>query len=256
VIDVSDGCGTEERVISTSKAEEGLPAEFIDRMRTSLSFRYAHMQSTRIPSKQTATQLKGRVKDREIAEDTVSRKSISFRRPSFAQMPVGGKDYGTAVHIFMQHADLSSCDTEHAVKSQLDRCVASNLLTTEQAEMIDPGRIVGFIKSSFGRRLQEHTNILREFKFSLFVDAKEYYPDVDNERILLQGVVDCAMIDPDGIAVVDYKTDRITEEMLPDMILRYKDQIRAYQYALERIYNLPVKEVYLYFFSIGKLISI
>ena len=64
------------------------------------------------------------------------------------------------------------------------------------------------------------------------------------------------MIDPDGITVIDFKTDRVDEKTLPAALDRYKEQVRAYAYALERIYDLPVKEAYLYFFRIGKLITI
>lgn len=256
LIQVSESYATEELAAEQSSPNNMLSPEFIDRIKEGLAFEYNHLQATKIPSKQTATQLKGRSKDHEIAENTRIETGLSFRRPSFAKSAHGGRDYGKAVHTFMQHAILSGCTTEDAVVQQIEKMVSSQMLSTEEGEMIDPGQIVMFARSSIGQRLLDHPNILREFKFSVLVDAKRYYPDVEGEQILLQGVVDCAMIDPDGITVIDFKTDRVDEKTLPAALDRYKEQVRVYAYALERIYDLPVKEAYLYFFRIGKLISI
>jgi len=108
-----------------------------------------------------------------------------------------------------------------------------------------------------GRELCEEENkILREFKFSLLVDAKQYFDDVADEKILLQGVVDCALIRDDGIVVVDFKTDRVTEDTVDLVADRYRLQVDTYAKALERIYGLPVKETYLYLFHVEKFIKV
>lgn len=231
-----------------------LPADLLARIKAGLAFSYAHKQATSIPSKQTATQLKGRAKDQEVAENTLSVRNVSFRRPSFALPVAGGKDYGTAFHVFMQYADFSACSSENSVMQQIKRLESANLLTPEQGEMVAARRVVEFFRSPMGVALSAHRNVLREFKFSVLVDAKKYYPDVKDEQILLQGVIDCAMIDEDGITVIDFKTDRVTEDTLPAVTQRYSQQVQAYKEALEKMYELPVKNACLYFFSIGKLV--
>ena len=254
MIRVTEGAAVEDIASRQEDTTSVLPSDLLTRMKTGLAFSYAHKLATTIPSKQTATQLKGRTKDQEIAENTRAVRNVSFRRPTFAQNVTGGKDYGTALHAFMQYADFSACSSEELVVRQIKHLESAQLLTHEQAEMVAPNRIVNFFSSPIGKALSAHRNVLREFKFSLLVDAQKYYPDVKDEQILLQGVIDCAMIDSDGITVVDFKTDRVTEDTLPDVTQRYSQQVQAYKEALQKMYDLPVKNACLYFFSIGKLV--
>ena len=72
----------------------------------------------------------------------------------------------------------------------------------------------------------------------------------------MQGVVDCAILDADGITVVDFKTDRVTEATLPEKLRQYRPQVLAYAGALERIYGKPVKESCLYFFALDRFVSL
>ena len=104
-----------------------------------------------------------------------------------------------------------------------------------------------------GVRLTAAENVLREFKFSVLTDACDYYEDVEGEKLLLQGVVDCAIVEEDGIVVIDFKTDRLRDGDPEPAVARYREQVQAYAKALSRIYEKPVKEAYLYFFSIEKL---
>jgi ATP-dependent helicase/nuclease subunit A len=76
------------------------------------------------------------------------------------------------------------------------------------------------------------------------------------EEILLQGVVDCALIEPDGITVIDFKTDRVTEETIGSVSDGYRPQILAYASAMERIFALPVKTAQLYFFSVNTFVKV
>ena len=122
--------------------------------------------------------------------------------------------------------------------------------------MADKESILTFFQTPLGKKLQTHPKVLREFKFSVLDGAEKYYPDAAGEQILLQGVVDCALIDTDGITVLDFKTDRVTEETLPAVCASYKPQVQIYAAALSRIYQLPVKAVYLYFFKLNRFIEV
>ncbi len=240
----------------STDGSEPLPDSLIEEMKAALSFVYPHQNSTKIPSKQTATQLKGRSKDYEITENAPQFHKASFRRPSFAKSVVTGKDYGTAVHTLLQYIDYGACNSIESVNSEISRLLAARLLSKDQVGLIDPQMLVAFFQSPVGQRLQKHSHIVREFKFSVLVDAKQYCPQVDDEKILLQGVVDCAMIDSDGITVIDFKTDRVTEDTIGIVASGYCAQVHAYKDALQRIYNLPVKKAMLYFFRAGKFIEL
>ena len=83
-------------------------------------------------------------------------------------------------------------------------------------------------------------------------DGENYGAGLSGEKILLQGVVDCALLEEDGITVVDFKTDKVTEATLPEKVEHYRPQVLAYASALERIYGKPVKQMLLYFFQLDR----
>lgn len=207
---------------------------------------YPHSKATQTPSKRTATQLKGRLKDSESAENTAR---IPWKGP-------GGADYGTAVHKVMQMLDFSKTDSVAVIRDQLAQMQDKGLLTAEMAKLIDTEAICRFFATDVGRRLITHPDVLREFKFSILVDAQQFDPDLAGEQILLQGVVDCAMVDDDGITVIDFKTDRVTEQTVDQVAQSYEQQVRAYADAMSRIYDKPVKQALLYFFRLDQFVDI
>lgn len=229
----------------------------ISRLRQALSFRYAHLSATQMPSKQTATQLKGRHKDQEIAEGTqIKPISLRWRKPTFADHAGDGRQYGTLLHGVLEHIRYDACNDAAGVHSELQRLVAEQYISAEQAGTIRIDSIVKFFNSHIGKKLQTAKNVQREFKFSILEDASRYYPDAQGEQILLQGVVDCALIEDDGITVIDFKTDRVTEQTIDHIAEGYRLQILAYADALERIYQLPVKSALLYFFSNDSFVQV
>ena len=235
-----------------------IPEHQFRRLEAHLSFVYPHQAAIVMPSKQTATQLKGRNKDDEAAENTVLRKSLqrNWRKPSFGITHGQGKDYGNAVHRVMQYIRYESCSSVAGVEQEIDRLLRRGFLSSEQAKSVSAEGIFKFFGSELGEKLRSGGNVLREFKFSILDDADRYGDGLVDEKVLLQGVVDCALIEDDGITVVDFKTDYVTEESLDTVLRRYKSQIDAYALALSRIYQLPVKAKYLYLFHLDQFISV
>jgi len=52
--------------------------------------------------------------------------------------------------------------------------------------------------------------------------------DLDGEKVLLQGVVDCALLEEDGITILDFKTDYVTEETIEVVADHYRPQVQTY----------------------------
>ena len=227
-------------------------------LREALEFRYGHGAATMAPSKQTATQRKGRMKDQEAAENTQEPKPItrSWRRPSFRSGQLQGKAYGSAVHGVLQHIRYENCSTLAGVRGEISRLTEAGLITREQGEMVNCQSIARFFESEIGRKLLRGGEYLREFKFSILDDGSHYGPGLEGEQVLLQGVVDLALLEEDGITVVDFKTDFVTAENLPGLIERYRPQVETYAGALERIYGRPIKAAYLYFFQVNRFAAI
>ena len=233
---------------------EAMPADAPMLLRQSLSFRYGHEEATHAPSKQTATQRKGREKDAEAAENTQEPKVIhrSWRRPAFGEAEAGGAEFGNAMHACLQFIRYDACDSVEGVLREVERLVKAGLLTEEQGQLVDHRQIAAFFSSDLGKKLRCGGEVLREFKFSILDDGENYGAGLSGEKILLQGVVDCALLEEDGITVVDFKTDKVTEATLPEKVEHYRPQVLAYASALERIYGKPVKQMLLYFFQLDR----
>ena len=233
------------------------PAESVARLEKGLAFRYDHLPATQAPSKQTATGRKGRTRDEEVQENTPAQhRNQPWRKPTFREAARGGTAYGNAIHAAMQFIRYESCTDEAAVSAEVKRMVASGLLTAEQGSMVNPKQIAAFFASPIGAKLRGGTPYIREFKFSILDEGDKYGDGLEGEQVLLQGVVDCALMEEDGITVVDFKTDRVTEETLPQTLRRYRLQLDTYADALARIYEMPVKGKFLYFFHLNQLVAI
>ena len=227
----------------------------IEQLREMLGFRYAHDMATRTPSKQTATSLKGRFKDDEVAENAEEKIIHRLWRTPRVMSTSAGKEYGNAIHAVMQYIDYSACENESAVAEEIHRMVQQNFISSEQGQMVDVAAIAKFFATDIGCQLRKGT-IVREFKFSILQDASTHDEALKEEKVLLQGVVDCALIEEDGLTIIDYKTDHVSEESLPQKIQQYTTQVHTYAQALQRIYHKPVKRSMLYFFSLNRFVEV
>ena len=232
-----------------------LPQGTVELLRQQLSYRYPHEAATVTPSKQTATQLKGRDKDEEVKDNAApAPKQRTWRRFDTGGLRKG-TDYGVAMHTLMQYVRFDACATLEGLEGEIDRLTAARVIPADLSPRLDRTAILAFFRTDLGRKLMTGKYI-REFKFSILEDAVGYGEGLTGEQILLQGVVDCALVEKDGITVVDFKTDYVTDATLPEVLARYRPQVDTYSRALERIYEMPVKGTCLYFFHLKKLIAV
>ncbi len=224
-----------------------------------LSYQYPFLAATSFPSKQTATQLKGRMKDQEAAENAAEPKPMIryWRQPSFAKTQEDAPlALGNAVHAVMQHIRFDACSDLQSVRQEICRMAEEERISRTCAEAVDPNVIWNFCQSDMGQRLRNAENVLREFKFSILEDGAQFDPQLKDDKILLQGVVDCAIIDDDGIIVLDFKTDRVTDDTLMQAADRYRMQVTAYANALSKIYGKKIISAQLYFFRLNRFVSV
>lgn len=257
-IEVVKAAKTEAITVETTAEEKHLPAATVQRLRQTLAFQYGHMAATMAPSKMTATQRKGRFKDQEAAENTDESRVIhrNWRKPTFLSADVQGKTYGSAIHAVMQYIRYENCLDEGHVDAEIKRLVEQRFITEEAASMADRRRIAAFFDTPVGHKLRSGVSYVREFKFSVLDDASRYGDGLESEKVLLQGVVDCAMIEEDGITVIDFKTDFVTEETLSELVEHYCLQVQTYADAMARIYRKPVKAAMLYFFRLNRFVHV
>jgi len=233
----------------------GISQAELQLLRRNLQFAYPHPGAVQAPSKQTATQRKGRMKDQEAAENAAQQKPIhrTWRKPGFLDKQADGREIGNAIHAAMQYIRYEACTDQQGVEQEVQRLVAGRYITAQQGQLVDTQAVADFFSTDIGLRLRSGGELYREFKFSILDDAGNYVPGLQGEQVLLQGVVDCALIEPDGITVLDFKTDRVSEENLEALISHYATQVDTYAEAMCRIFGLPVKAKGLYFFRPRKL---
>ncbi len=242
----------------SEKQAKVLPSEITDELQKRLSFRYAHSAATSAPSKQTATQRKGRIKDTEVSENAQKppMDPQNWRSPSFISAKTNPADFGNAMHAVMQYLRYECCVGEMSIREEVDRLVQENYITYQQGQIVDCARIAAFFSTQIGKKLRTHPDVVREFKFSVLDDGENFSDELRGEKILLQGVVDCAMIDDEGITVIDFKTDYVTDATLADKLEQYRPQVKAYADAMQRIYQKPIKEALLYFFRVDQFVTV
>ena len=160
------------------------------------------------------------------------------------------------MHAAMQYIRYEACGSEAETAQEIQRLVQLGLLSKEQGQLVRCDQIAAFFATDIDKKLYTGANCLREFKFSILDDGSQYGDGLHGEQVLLQGVVDCAILDEDGIVVLDFKTDHVTEQTLGETVAHYRSQVNAYADALHRIYEMPIKAKYLYFFRFGGFVSL
>ena len=225
-----------------------------------LRWTYPHEAEVAIPSKLTATQLKGRALDEEAAEEAPRpARSLSFGRPRFAaeEMGLTAAQQGTALHQVLQYIDFEKAETVEGVQAEIARLVEGQYITPQQGEVVDPAPIAAFFRSDLGQELLSSVSLRREFKFSILEPASRYYPQAgEGEQVLFQGVVDCYYETLEGITVVDFKTDRVTKRTVAERAEHYRPQLEAYSRALAEITGKQVIRRVLWFFALNQSVDL
>ena len=72
--------------------------------------------------------------------------------------------------------------------------------------------------------------------------------------MIVQGMIDCAFLDGGEWILLDYKTDRITDEQA--FVEEYRPQLEWYAVALRELTGRHVKESWLYSLSVDKAIRV
>jgi ATP-dependent helicase/nuclease subunit A len=238
------------------------------------AWRYPFAAATRLVAKATVGELAERVAgepdgDEEPAEPTDEpsaaggrRPAAGFDRPRFA----AGHDptpweVGSAAHLALRHLDLRGPCDQGAVSACLLALQDREMLEPNAARAVDTAALAAFLRSPLGVRLRRAAaagTLRREVPFSLRIDARDAAgadglgARAAGEWTLVQGVVDALALEPDGIVVVDFKTDHVAGEAgVAPLLARYGAQVGLYARAASGAYGRPVREAWLAFLAAG-----
>ena len=189
--------------------------------------------------------------------------------PNFAKdtMEVSGAARGSAYHRLLELFDYAEwkkackeagCTHMDYMKKSMGQFVESGRITQEEINLLDKRKLNVFLHSPIAGRMAEaesRGDLYKEQPFVLGIEASrlsEEFPD--EEKVLIQGIIDVYFIEDGEIVLLDYKTDAVkTGEELKK---RYQTQIDYYTEALEKITGLKVKEKILYSFALGEEIAL
>ncbi|MCC8079117.1 MAG: helicase-exonuclease AddAB subunit AddA [Oscillospiraceae bacterium] len=220
-----------------------------------LDWRYPWAGSVSLPSKLTATELKNlrREDDDPEAERLLAPPPRPLRLPTADAAPrLTAAERGTATHTLLQYIDFAKVGSAEDVSAEILRLEAEGLLTPDEAAVVDAAAVARLFASPEGRRILAAEEVHREFRFTLLTPAAAYFASTSaDDDILLQGIVDCWIVEKGQITVIDYKTDRIPASAVPERAREYAEQLAAYARALERITSLPVVSRLLCFLTPG-----
>ena len=134
----------------------------------------------------------------------------------------------------------------------MEVCRQKGLLCKEYQNIVKAERIVGFLKSNCAKRMGEAAKIGMLFKerpFVMQIPANRLGDEFpEEERVLIQGIIDVYFKEGDEIVVLDYKTDRV--RTCEELVKRYKTQLDYYGDALEKLTGMKVKEKIIYSFAL------
>ena len=239
---------------SAPKEEEAAPQQpqapdpaFLAELREKLAWEYPFLPLTKLVSKRAASEVDRRFVDREY---------FASSRPAFLN---GGKltaaQKGTATHTFMQFADYENARTD--VDAEIDRLCQSGRITPDEAAAINRKAVRRFFESDLAKRMLQSELVMREKQFTVEVPVTRLYPEMEafaDEKVLIQGIADCAFLENGKLVVVDYKTDRLEYEA--QFTEKYAEQVRIYKEALEQCTPYEVSQTLLYSFYLSKEIVV
>ncbi len=241
-----------DSILNISTAEEEQKVFDVDKdvlkdISAKLSYEYPFASLSEIPIKYAASSMQ---KDDNL-------QYLASERPAFM-----GKDEltpaqrGSLMHRFMELCNMK--DAGENVEKELERLVHNEQFTKEEADAVDIKKLEKFFQSDMYKRICSADKFLKEQEFAMSIPATvaiENLPKIaSNEKVVVQGVIDGLIINGDRGEIIDYKTDKVSDEA--EIIKRYKEQMRIYKMAAEQCFLLREVQVTLYSFALSKEISV
>ena len=240
----------EQFILSKDIGQNSLKAEIVDeklksQIREKLQYQYRFADLTVLPTKLSVSEL----------TKSDAAKYYFRSRPAFVTGDLlSPAEIGNAVHKVMQFSDFKSL--KQSPEQEIKRLKEKKFISEAEYDVIDIQKIRCFFESYAAKKMDRSDKMFREFTFISGFDPSEItkkQKDYYNEKVMIQGVVDCICVAGGKATIIDYKTDRVDQmEILKN---RYEKQLRTYGIAVKEILGLDVEEHVIYSFHLGKDIS-
>ncbi len=223
-------------------------------LKQSLDWKYPFGNAPALPAKRTVTQWTHR--DDEFTKIDYS---LAFdRKPKavFTTKQIDGRAVGTATHLVMSKLDLAKSVTKETVNRLIEKLVEDGAIVQEIASQINAESIMKFFKSKLGQIvLDKKIVVRREWPFTFAVPASQWdesaSPQTSDDFIIVQGIIDLLIKTPEGLVIIDFKTDDVSADGAAKRTELYRQQLDLYAQAASRILGLEVKSKWLCFLRPG-----
>jgi len=278
-----------EDVQTTDTVQDSEGRMDISALQKQIDFHYQHENLRNLYTKTSVSELKMAAMHKAYEKESMEEPAFALFEtevinpyiPRFAaeEKAASGSDRGSAYHRVLELLDykeldtlLEACKTDEKMtlenasdsgkklaswyQEQLAAHIANGRVLKEETELVNTKKILTFLQSPVAKRMAAaavNGKLHKEQPFVLGVDAKllsEEFPE--NEKVLIQGIIDVYFIEGNEIVLLDYKTDAVSTGV--ELVQRYKTQLDYYTKALENITGIRVKERLLYAFKLDEVV--
>jgi ATP-dependent helicase/nuclease subunit A len=180
-----------------------------------------------------------RARDYALSRETSPRPSAELT--AAADEGEHGVEWGSVIHALL---DLAARDPGADLERLASVVLPEYGLDAELAPTA-VGTVESVTRSELWRRAKASERRLTEVPFHVEIDDDGALPT------LLRGVIDMIFKEEDGWVLVDYKTDRLKDASVQDLVEKYAPQLRVYRDAWQKCTGEKVSETALYFIDNG-----
>ena len=226
-----------------------------------LSWEYPNQAATRRKAKSSVTELRRAAEESDDEAEPVfvrSKFAAKNRKSEIGNRKLNAAEAGAAHHKFLQHVALEKTSS---LAAEAERLGWENYLSADERAVLDLSALAAFWDSDLGKKIRNHAaDVRRELPFTARFSPAEIAEitggktdtTLADEFVVVQGVADLVVLLPQEIWLVDFKTDDVRADELPEKIEIYKPQLKLYAAALEKIFARKITLRALHFFAVHR----
>ncbi|MEK7732245.1 MAG: PD-(D/E)XK nuclease family protein, partial [Planctomycetota bacterium] len=223
-----------------------------------IDFVYPCLSSTSVPATMAASEFKGVY---DFLRDPDERPDLRPQRHAFqvppskyTSQPQAPSVYrGVITHRVLQHLDFGVAVDADGVASELHRLMGSGVIAAEDRTVVDVDGLTWFVSTPLAESIRRAGSAYtREFRYIAAEPLTSFDRSIDarpDDRVLVRGIVDGILPTKDGMTLVDFKTDAIAANEVPDRGERYRPQMALYASAMAALWRRPVQAICLVFLA-------
>ncbi len=239
--------------------------KILEQLKKSINWQYGYMDATQLPAKQSVTQLThyGDEYAKIDYTDLFAHEPVVTLSGNSTKFTTDSLSIGSATHLVIANLDLSGPVCADSVQQTIKKLVKQGDIDKTLAVKINDDAITAFFETQLGRRvLAIESEVRREWPFSLGMNVSElsFHSLVPgaagNETVVIQGIIDMLVKTPEGLVVIDFKTDDIIAEQACQRAEIYKQQLKLYGKAAAAILKDKLAGKWIYFLKAGIAIEV